>query len=416
MIYCAPYILPIDTDPLLDGAVVVEQDRIVALGPRESICSTYPSQAIVEFPQHILMPGLVNCHTHLELSALANKIPPGLAFTDWLRKVIELRSPWGEKEVKTSIRQGINRLIASGTTCVGEISNSGLSKKGLEEAGLRGIVFLEAIGFQAERAEFALAQLEARLVELSLSGGRVQVGIAPHAPYSVSPALFRQIADMVTACPDNVYKLSVHLAESREEKLFLADGSGPLRRLLEWRGSWDDTWQPPGCSAVQYLSRLQALPPKVLAVHLNYLQPEDYPLLARQQVQVITCPGSNAWLGHNNPHLRALRQEGINLALGSDSLASNDDLNLFKEMRILARQNSWLQFDELIQIATLGGARALGFEEQVGSLTPGKQADMIAVAAPPHLAKEKLAQYAVQEVNQAEMVMVAGELIPAKKI
>ncbi len=410
MIYCAPYILPVDTEPLLDGAVVVEQDRIVAVGPRELICSTYSSHETVEFPQHILMPGLVNCHTHLELSALANKIPPGLAFSDWLRKVIELRSLWRGDELKTSIQQGIKRIIASGTTCVGDISTSGLSKKLLEEAGLRGIVFLEAISFQPERAEFVLAQLEARLVEFSLAGGRVQVGIAPHAPYSVSPALFRQTADMVTACPDDVYKMTVHLAESQEEELFLSNGSGPLRRLLEWRGSMDETWQPPGCSAVQYLHRLQALPPKLLAVHLNYLQPEDYPLLAQQQVQVVTCPGSNAWLGHNNPHLQALRRQGLNLALGSDSLASNDDLNLFKEMRTLARQNPWLQFDELIQIATLGGAKALGLEGQVGSLTPGKQADMIAVAAPLHLAGNKLAQYVVREVKQAEMIMVAGEL------
>lgn len=407
MIYCAPYVLPVDTSPIVDGAVLIEQDQIVAVGSRQLICSTYPTQIVTEFPRHILMPGLVNCHTHLELSVLENKIPTGLSFVDWLQKVIELRSLYNEGDIKASIEKGIKRLIATGTTCVGDVSSFSFSKELLDKAGLRGIVFLEVVGFQSEKAEDILAQLRLKLKKIDSGKGLVRAGIAPHAPYSVSPALFQQI----TACCQNDYKISIHLAESQEEVLFINKGAGPLYELLLSLGKWDASWQPAGCFPVQYLHRLQALPPGTAAVHLNYLEPDDYQILTRQQIQIITCPLSNRWLGHKNLHLNALYKKGVNVGLGSDSLASNDDLNLFNEMNLLAKENPWLDCEKIIKIATVGGAKVLGLESQIGSLTAGKQADMIALAAPADLSVDSLAEYVIQEVTQVEGIVVAGNLI-----
>ncbi len=414
MIYCAPYVLPVNTEPLLDGAVLVEQDKIAAVGPEKLIRASYPSHEAVEL-QHLLMPGFVNCHTHLELSVFADKIHPGPSFTDWLRRIIELRTLWvdiagadWQSQMEDSIRLGIEQLLAGGTTCVADVSASGISKKLLENAGLRGIVFLEAIGFQSGQAQDISEKIKNKLQQLGSGDGHMRTGLSPHAPYSVSPALFQRIKQLAAGSGDNC-KLSVHLAESREEEMFLERGDGNIQKLLAWRGSWDEKWRPPGCSAVQYLNKLQMLSSDFLAVHLNYLQPRDYSILARQKVHAVTCPASNAWLGHENLHLRALRRHGVNIALGSDSLASNDDISMLNEMRVLARENTWLNFDEIIRIATMGGAKALGLEEQIGSLTPGKQADIIAIAAPPGLSKENLSEYVVKEAKQVEFAIAAGK-------
>ncbi|MBI5788648.1 MAG: amidohydrolase family protein [Candidatus Schekmanbacteria bacterium] len=405
MILSAPYILPVDSPPILDGAIVIEGGRIVAKGGRGKIREDFPGHPVRNLPRHILMPGLVNCHAHLELSALRGKIPVGQPFTEWLKQVVTLRSAWQSEDYRLSIGQGIAQLIAAGITCVADITATGLSLLLLEESGLRGIVFLEIIGFQHDLAQEKAGHLKSHLIRLSAQNGRFALGVAPHAPYSVSPDLFRQLGKLLGG-----YKLSVHLAESREEVNFLADGFGAFREFLKWRGVWDDAWQAPGCSPVNYLKNLHLLVPDALLVHLNYLDKADYAVLLQSKIHLVTCPASNRRLGHSNLHLQTLYRNGVNVVLGTDSLASNDELNLFREMRLLSYENPWLSFAEVIKIATLHGAKALGLEAETGSLTCGKYADIIAIAAPDHLAQDRIEEYIVNEALNPELVLIDGKV------
>jgi aminodeoxyfutalosine deaminase len=394
----AEWVLPIAAPPCRNAAVTVSEGRIVEVGPA--------SGTDVDCGRRALLPALVNAHTHLELCYLHGRVPPAARFVDWIRQVMQARRAHpdpADPAVLEAMRAGIRQARAAGTGLVGDVSNTLVCVPALREAGLSAQVFYELLGFNASdpasRVERAVAEAAAA------SGPAVRVSLAPHAPYSVSPALFARIREALDATPASVS--SVHLGESADEIEFLRRGSGPLRTLLEDLGVWTDAWRCPGVSPATYLSDLGFLDRSVLAVHGVQLDGEDLSRLATLGVTLVTCPRSNRHVGVGSPPLEAFYAMDVEVAFGTDSLASADDLNLFQELAEARRLAPRVPARRLLESATLTGARALRFEDQFGSLEPGKRAALIAVQIPEDVTDVE--EYLVSGIEPEAVSWVKGE-------
>jgi cytosine/adenosine deaminase-related metal-dependent hydrolase len=375
--YTADWILPIADAPMARGTVTVDAGRVVGVG-RER-----PSDAR-DLGRVAVMPSLVNAHTHLELSYLHGRVPPGRSFTEWVRPLMALRRQYPDPaaaEIVDAARAAAAAARASGTGLVGDISNTLITVPLLRELGLPGQVFYELLGFNIEDA--AGRVVEARTRANGMSGGDVRVSLAPHAPYSVAPSLFTAIRADVDASAHPV--TSVHLGESAEEVEFVRNTTGPLRELLEQLGVWTEAWRahlPAGRSPVGYLSDLEFLDRCVLVVHGVQFDGEDLSQLAALGVTIASCPRSNRHVGAGDPPLEAFYAMDVDVAFGTDSLASVEDLNLFAELKTARRLAPRVPARRLLESATLTGARALGFGDAFGSIEAGKRASLIAVALP----------------------------------
>jgi cytosine/adenosine deaminase-related metal-dependent hydrolase len=377
--YRAAWVCPIDQAPIRDGLVIVEADRIVAVARREAGVGSRELPAR-DLGDVVLMPGLINAHIHLELSWLRGRVPPAGKFTDWVRTMFAVR---GRPDAALSaeqlalIRQAIIELQAAGTVAVGDISNSLAAVDPMREARLDGVVFHELLGFK-ERDGALVESTRGARTSATVPGARVS--LAPHAPYSTSPELFQAIRAEVdaSACPI----MSVHLGESPEETELLATGTGPWRGMLEVIGVWRDDWRIPGCGPVEYLDRLGVIDARTLVVHGVQLDDAALTRLAAIGATLVTCPRSNQWVGVGLPPIQRFYDSGVAVAIGTDSLASVDDLNLFSELKTMRRTAPAVPARKLLESATLVGARALGLDRELGSLTPGKRAEILAIKLP----------------------------------
>jgi cytosine/adenosine deaminase-related metal-dependent hydrolase len=374
--YRAAWVLPIAAPPIRCGWVAVEGGRVAGVGGGE------PDGAAVDLGDVAMLPALVNAHTHLELSFLRGAIPPAGRFVDWVRQVVAVRRRFPDTvapAILDAARAAIREARASGTGLVGDVSNTLATVELLHEAAMPARVFHELLGFDghdaAERASRARAEVDA----LS-AADHVRVSLAPHAPYSVAPALFSAIRGDLDARPGDVS--SVHLAESAEEVELIAHGTGGWRELLVELGAWTDSWRPPGASPARYLADLGFLDSRVLAVHAVCCSGDDVELLKTLGVTVISCPRSNEHVGAGRPPVGAFYERGVTVAFGTDSLASVADLNVFSEMAAARRLAPEVRARDLLASATLAGARALGFGDQLGSIERGKQAALISVRLP----------------------------------
>jgi cytosine/adenosine deaminase-related metal-dependent hydrolase len=250
----------------------------------------------------------------------------------------------------------------------------------LFEAGMPARVFYELLGFSASDPVGRVRDARARVSAATGGGGDVQIGLAPHAPYSVSPELFAAIRDDLAAHPGDVS--SVHLSESPEEVEFIQHGTGGWRELLGTVGAWSDEWRAPGVSPVRYLADLGFLDARVLVVHGAQCSAEDLSRLRALGITVVACPRSNQYVGVGDPPLEAFYATGVSVAFGTDSLASVADLNMFQELAAARRLAPGVPARTLIECATLVGARALGFGDEFGSIEVGKRGDLIAVGLP----------------------------------
>jgi cytosine/adenosine deaminase-related metal-dependent hydrolase len=324
-----------------------------------------------------LTPPLVNAHTHLELTWMAGRLPQAPTMPEWAQQLVRLRAAERADEVEASAR-GVEQSMACGTGVVGDVSNSLASCGPLSRSPLRAVVFHEVLGFSADaparRAGAAADRARAA------QAPNVDVTLAAHAPYSVSPALFREIACAADDLRSGL--TAVHLAESPEEVEFLRRGTGPWRSVLERLGAWTDRWEVPQCGPVEYLERVGFLRPGVLVVHGVQLMPAELDQLAAAGATLVTCPRSNRRLGVGDPPVAAMLAAGVDVAVGTDSLASNDDLSVFAELHALRQLVPEVPARRLLGLATRDGARALRVDEDFGVIAPGRRAMLLAVRLP----------------------------------
>ncbi|MGE0814749.1 MAG: amidohydrolase family protein [Vicinamibacterales bacterium] len=374
----AAWVCPIVAPPLRDGWIAVAGGRITAVGRGHD---APPARAVREAGAAALLPGLVNAHTHLELSWLRGRVPPSADFLAWVGRLMALRrsvEDGDDPAVAGPVQDAIAEAAASGTVAIGDIANALITPRFLAEAGMPAVVFHELIGFRVTDGAAAVASARARHGDLASNG--VRITVAPHAPFSVSAELFRAIRDAV--CDGRRPTTSVHVGESPQEVQLLADGSGPWRARLGELRAWRPDWQAPGCGPGDYLCDLGVLGPGALAVHGVQLTDRELERLAASDVTLVTCPRSNRWVGVGDPPVARFLASGVRLAVGTDSLASAPDLNLFGELAALRQAAPDAPARRLLAAATLGGAEALGLEAHFGSLEAGKRAVLVAVDLP----------------------------------
>ena len=396
----AAWACPIDQPPIRDAVIEVENGII---------CSLYPGaerpdsgSGSRDLGNVAVLPGLINAHTHLELSWLRGRVPPANAFTDWVKTLVGIRRGTEQliaPEVMAPVEDAIRELRASGTVAVGDITNSLAAVEPMLKAGLQGVVFHELLGF-GERDGAMIEATRARRAAAAARGARIS--LAPHAPYSTSVELFKAIREAVTAsdCPI----LSVHLGESVEEVELLEKGSGPWRGMLQAIGVWREDWEVPACGPVQFLDRHGVIDARTLVVHGVLFDDAALNRLRELGATLVTCPRSNRWVGAGYPPIDRFYRSGVPIAVGTDSLASVEDLNLFSELKTMRWLAPGVAARSILESATLVGAKALGLDAELGSIAPGKRAALIAVDLPD--AVDDVEEYLVSGITPSQVTWV----------
>jgi cytosine/adenosine deaminase-related metal-dependent hydrolase len=398
--YRASWILPISGPPVRDGWVAVDRDRIAAygaVGRRPAADDTRE----VDLGNVVVMPGLVNAHTHLELSYLRGRVSPGSTLIGWIRAVMAARREHpdpGAPEILAAVERGIADSVGAGTAIVGDVGNTLVTFNPLARSQLAAVVFYELIGFRVADPAALVAGASQRIEALSPTE-RVRVSLAAHAPYSVAPLVLRSIRHALDRDP--FAPCSIHLAESAEEIEFIRSAGGPWREMLEELDVWDPGWTAPGVSPVQYLDESGFLSGRVIVVHGVHMTPADLERLAVRGTTLVTCPRSNEYTGAGRPPIQAFYNSGVPVAVGTDSLASTPDLNVLAELAAMRRIAPEVPASMLLDSATRQGARALAFDGEYGTIEPGKRARLLAVDVGPAI--EDVEEYLVSGIHPEQI-------------
>lgn len=363
----ARWVFPVAGPPLEGGVVTIASQQIVAVWPRGS------RGADVDLGNAALLPGFVNAHTHLDLSALRGKVPPGREFTDWLRAVIRHRRMATPAETVSAVREGLDECLRCGTTLVGDTSGQGLSWPILAEGPVRASVFLEVLGLTQERAAAASALARDWLTE-HLATTTCRPALSPHASYSVRASLFEELNKLAR---EFHVPLMTHLAETREELTLLSTHGGPFVGFLKELGVWDESGLAGDPTSIWQASSAGGV--RTVLAHGNYLDPSA---AIPPHVSVVYCPRTHAAFGHGAHPFRDLIARGVRVALGTDGLSSNPDLDILAEARFLRALYPDFPGAALLRMLTLSGAEALGWGAETGSVAPGKSADLVVLPLP----------------------------------
>ena len=369
-IYAARWVLPVSSLPIDHGAVAIDGPFISGVGARADIVSRFPEARVESFGESAILPGFVNTHTHLELTALRGYLEnEERDFFAWLRKLtlarLERMTP---EDIRDSATWGACEAVRAGITCVGDASDSGMmSMLALREVGLRGVVFQESFGPDPRLVEENFGKLQVKVGELrEIETELVRVGVSPHAPYTVCRPQLELIAEFAIS---ERLPLMMHAAESEAEELFLRDGVGIFAEGLAKRGI---EWTPPRVSTIQYLKECGILDTQPLLAHCIRVDDRDIEVLRETGAKVAHCPKSNAKLGHGRAPFGKFVEAGVVVGLGSDSVASNDTCDLIEEARfaaLIAHKSPLLTASRMLAAATMGGV-----------LAEGAQADLAIVA------------------------------------
>jgi len=369
-IYSARWVLPVSAAAIEHGAVAVEGQRIAGVGPKAEIVAKFPAAKIESLGEAVILPGLVNTHTHLELTALRGYLEKEEQdFFAWLRKLtiarLERMTP---DDIRVSATWGACEAVRAGITCVADASDSGLqSMLALQEVGLRGTVYQESFGPDARLAQENFEQLKVKLSELrEQQSKQVLAGVSPHAPYTVCGAQLELIAELALS---EGLPLMMHAAESEAEELLLLEGCGAFAEGLARRSI---EWKAPGMSTIQYLKQIGILSTEPLLAHCIRVDDDDIETLRETGSAIAHCPKSNAKLGHGRAPLLEFLEAGVLVGLGSDSVASNNTCDILEEARfatLLSRAaGEHVSAEQALRAATFGS-----------QLSEGAQADLIAV-------------------------------------
>lgn len=384
-IHAADHVLPISSEPIRNGAVAVDGRQIAAVGTREYVVGANPGADIEDHGEAAIIPGLVNCHSHLEITAFRGALDEvEHDFRSWLLRLNDLRSAMTDDDIRRSAVAGAIEGVQAGVTCFGDIGRTGeAGSAALKTVGLRGVVFQESHFSPDNRtAEADFLNLAGKYEELrSQETDLVRIGISPHSPYTVSSRLFELIAEYSII---NRVPLSIHAAESAEETELLTRGTGFFTRVYEEFGY---EWHSPRCGPIEYLDKLGVLSAQPLLAHCVTAGDRDLERIAANGAKIAHCPKSNAKFGHGFAPFGQMLDAGIAVGLGSDSVASNNLCDLFEEARfasLIARnrppEGRFITSRDLLETATLGGAGAMGMADKIGSLEVGKEADIAVVS------------------------------------
>ncbi len=434
MLISGDWVVPISSAPIADGAVLSSGGQIVEVGPAAQLRARYPGEEVRECPGCVLVPGFVNVHTHLDYSAFRG-FSPSRDFMRWIVRLTRCIHRLDTEDLAASALWGAHECLRHGVTTIADTSYGGATvARAAQAAGLRARVYLEVFGLDDTRLGDTIRRLEASLsrcrresaadAEGRRPGGGapelVEWGVSPHATYTVSQALYGEVARFARAWG---LRMATHVAESKAEVRLLARGSAPLAVAYKIASVFTGgRWRLPGMRPLQYLAEAGALGADMLAVHAVQLDEHDLATLAESGAAVAHCPRSNLRLRCGTAPVAELLEAGVTVGLGTDSLASNDSLDMLAEMRSAlevskARASrpgapAALTAVSVLRMATLHGARALGWEHQVGSLEAGKRADLVAVRLvsrlPVTASEEQLAEAVMG--GEVGLTMVGGQV------
>lgn len=373
-IYCARHLLYAQA-PALDGGALLEQEgRIVALGSLSEMKKSAPGARVVDFGEAVLLPAFINAHTHLELShypawaSVAGVSSAPTNFVDWILRLIKVKRSVNPEMMNGAIRDGLRLCLESGTAAIGDILSWFGGCATYAGTPLRGRIFLESLGQDLALTQKLYQKLDAVLQQQKI--GNFELGVSPHSPYTIRPKYMSQLFER---CRRDHLACSTHIAESTAEIDFLDAADGELIEKLYAAVNWHQ-YRPEARNLrpIEYLDERGGLFPDQLLVHGVQLDNYEISAIAAVGAQLVLCPRSNTHLQVGTAPVARLKQAGVGLALGTDGLASNQSLSLWDELAFAAGVYSdALSADELLALATSGGARALGLQGQLGELKPG---------------------------------------------
>jgi len=412
-LYRARHLLPIGTPPLEDGALLVEAGCIRAVGSHRELAAAHPRAAAFDFGDAVLLPPLVNAHTHLELTGAAqwaaaagDDAVPG-DFVDWILQLVRLRRTVTTAELRAALTRGLEQSLRAGTGAIGDIFTTLAAADAYAGTPLRGRVFAEVLGVDPERVTARLAEISARLGTPPAPG--LAWGLSPHAPYTLNAATLAATLDFARR---HDLPLAMHWAESAAERELLEQGEGPFAARLYPAVGWPCSPRSPGGGGTGPAN----FPPGSLMIHGTHARAADIETLVGAGLAVVLCPRSNSRFGATRAPLAAFRQAGVPLALGTDSLASSPSLSVWDELAF-ARQ--WfagvLDPADWLAIATAGGAMALGLADRLGRLTAGREASFQVVAVPAGATAATLAEAlcaAGEQITVLALVLNGENVLP----
>ena len=393
-VYEADWICPIASPPIRNGAISVENGRIVNVATSAEIPGTHR----VRYSGCAIIPGFVNAHTHLELAVFRGRLE-NLPFMDWIQTLVRIKyQELTRDDLKASARLGAVDMLRAGVTTVAEVMDAGTGWEAMREFGLQGIAYQEVFGPAESAVAESMKGLEGKIDRYRIEETEtMRIGVSPHAPYTISRPLYQAVRDYARK---ERLRMTAHVAESHDETLFVRDGAGPFAAAHAKRGI-EVTAR--GCTPVAYLDSLGVLGSDLLLVHGVEADDRDIDRLRDTGTFVVHCPKSNAKLGNATARILEMRDCGVHVSLGTDSMASNDVIDMFEEMRAAIFQQrtrtgrDGLTAFDVFRMATIKGAQAMGLDEHLGSLESGKRADFVVV---------DLGRFTTQTVNDPIETMV----------
>ncbi len=404
VLHRAAWLVPISTRSVPNGAVIEDGRSILAVGTyRDVRRQCPPGTPEIDHGSAALMPALVNAHTHLELSGLAGTIPlPQPGFPAWLKELFSKRPRLAAEDRARAVARAAKDLTRFGTGFFGDHTNGDADGLPQDPFGPWKIEFREVIGFDRDSLAASFAGEIPKQDDTAERYG--EVSLAAHACYSTSAGLIREAKAWTRKAR---LPFSIHVAEHPEEMEFLKLGTGFCRGLLERLGKWDPAWKAPGVSPVRYLDGLKVLDKDTLLVHAVHMEDADWPIVAGKGCTICFCPRSNHFLGVGRPDPGKALRLGIPVALGTDSLAGNTDLNLFNEAAFLLEHFPDVSPADILIMATSGGAGALGRGSVAGSLEPGRKPLILEVSLPGSLSASQLAEAVIHNGSKGALRWVS---------
>ena len=400
-------LLPMDSSPIENGGILVEDNIIHDVGFARDLEKLYSKKItqITCLNDTVLMPGFVNAHSHLELTCMRGFPYPG-TFTGWIEKLVQEKNKISAVDYEKGILQGIDEMLKSGITTIGDHVSFNTDLITLLKSPFRGYLFVEALGTRKEMAEetFGFAKEFQKMFKKHKT--LLKVIPTPHSVHALHPEVFKDVMD------ENLPAYSIHLAESADEDKYFKQQQGPLYDFIKNKGEIPDQEITQCNSAIHYLEEKNFLSDRVTAIHCNYVDEEDIRRLAEKKISVVHCPGSHAYFHHRKFVFDAFRAQKVNIALGTDSLASGESLSMLDQIRIGQKECPAIPPPKWLRMATLHGAHALKLSDEIGSLSPGKKADVIGFELSSELLKSQDAvMEEILKVKQVDFMMIDGKVL-----